>query len=508
MRKYFLALTLIITGIGLLVYNYFANSHTAYTETIFSNEAKTFEKNFDTYLSSVENNIRSLQQNFHKVDKIRDTTYIRDYLFPFLEKDPYLISIALVNDSNKLVIKKEEKSIVLAIDSTNKMDVVKWQRFENKKLISTWQESFEREINKTPWYVELKNTPNQIQWLLRINSVQNKKVSNSELFYAGYSYYSDSAQNLILFQFSRDELLKNFNIDLEKMPINFLIKSNKDKIIDLTNLKVDNDSLHISKTNHFKKFDKIKSGTFSFNFKNETYWNSFKRYAKETGIQYFLFTIPEKSLKSLTKNENSEWVNKFAFFLILLGGAILLIRKRFFYSPSKRIKIPPVKEILTEDENRYLEFKSSARWDYRQEKTNPELEKVILKTLAAFGNTDGGILLIGVDDDKNIIGLENDFKTLKRSTADYYEIHLRNILHNNMGVKYVSKNIRMQFETCDNQHMICAIKVLTADEPIYLKFKNKNGQTEEKFFVRSGNSSQEITSIAEINDYINSRFNI
>ncbi len=38
-----------------------------------------------------------------------------------------------------------------------------------------------------------------------------------------------------------------------------------------------------------------------------------------------------------------------------------------------------------------------------------------MKTIAAFGNTDGGIFLIGVDDDKNILGLENDFQTLKKS---------------------------------------------------------------------------------------------
>ena len=217
-------------------------------------------------------------------------------------------------------------------------------------------------------------------------------------------------------------------------------------------------------------------------------------------------TISEKGLKKVGINNNSDLLKKIAFFLILLGGIILMTKKRFFYRTSKRISIPSAKEILLEDENRYLEFKSSARWDYRQEKTNPELEKVILKTLAAFGNTDGGILLIGVDDDKNIIGLEKDFNTLKKSTQDYYEIHLRNILHNMMGVKYVSENIRMQFETCENQNKICIIKVMAADEPIYLKFKNKNGQTEEKFFVRSGNSSQEINSIAEINDYINSRF--
>lgn len=504
MRKYILAITLIFTGIIFLVYNYLANNQNSYTESLFSDESKLFEKNFDTYIQSVENNIKSLQQNFNDVEKINDTVFIKDFLFPFIEKDPYLLSIALLTNSNKLVIRKEEKSIIMAVDSTNKLDIVRWQRFENEKLISTWQESFDDEINNTPWFVNLKKNQNQIQWLLKSYADKNEKDPDHKLFYAGYSYSLDGKQRTFLFQFSRKELLKNFNIDPSKNSVGFSIKSNKDNLIDLTELKFDNDRLDISKIKHFKKFDKSNSGIFSFNFKEDTYWNSFKRYPKETGLKYYLLTISEKDLRSTYKN--FDLLNKIALFFMIMGVVILLIRKRFFYRPSKRIKIPPVKKILTEDENRYLEFKSSVRWDYRQEKTNPELEKVILKTLAALGNTDGGILLIGVDDDKNIIGLEKDFQTLKKATADYYEIHLRNILHNNLGVKYVSNYIRTEFETCDNQNMICKIKILAADEPVFLKFKNKNGQTEEKFFVRSGNSSQEITSIAEINDYINTRF--
>ena len=507
MRKYILAVALITTGVVLLVMNYTTTNQTTYSDTVFLNESKVFDKNFESFLNSVTTNIKSLQQNFDRENKIKDSVFIKGHLFTFLEQDPYLISIVLVKNSTKLGIKKDGKSIILAIDSTKNLDIVQWQRFENNKLIGSWLESFEKEINKTAWYTDLKKTPNQIQWLLRARVNENKKdIISNELFYAGYFYHSEKSENLILLEFSRTDLLKKIDINPKIDYFSLLMQSNKNEWFDLTNLNSSNDSLKISKLKHFKKFENSIDGRFSFRFNDENYWNSFKRLPKETGLQFYLLTISENDLKVDKTIINLNTLNKLALFLILIGGFILLVKKRFFYRSSKRIKIPPVKEILLEDENRYLEFKSSLRWDYRQEKTNPELEKVILKTLAAFGNTDGGILLIGVDDDKNIIGLEKDFKTLKKSTADYYEIHLRNILHNMMGVKYVSKHIRMQFETCDNQHIICIIKVLAADEPIYLKFKNKNGQIDEKFFVRSGNSSQEIDSIAEINDYINTRF--
>ena len=353
----------------------------------------------------------------------------------------------------------------------------------------------------------LKKNPNQIQWLLKTRSEENSKDSNlQELFYAAYYYPSEQGENIILFEFSHADFLGKFDINPVNEEFGFSIRSNKGKWINLLGFKKENDSIQLIRLNHFKKFDHSKSGTYSFKYKDDTYWNFFKHFEERIGIQYYLLTISEKALKNNVQGKKSDFLTKIALLLLLTGAAILLIKKRFFYRTSKKIMIPPAKEILLEDENRYLEFKSSARWDYRQEKTNPELEKVILKTLAAFGNTDGGILLIGVDDDKNIIGLEKDFKTLKKPTADFYEIHLRNILHSNMGVKYVSNNIRMQFETIDSQKIICIIKVIAANEPAFLKFKNKNGQTEEKFFVRSGNSSQEIVSIAEINDYINTRF--
>ncbi|MCP4882262.1 MAG: ATP-binding protein [Flavobacteriales bacterium] len=264
------------------------------------------------------------------------------------------------------------------------------------------------------------------------------------------------------------------------------------------------DSLQLNIAKHYANFKDVPKGTFNFSYNNEIYWNSFERLSHDSGIQYYLYTVPNSHLRSKSNLFLVKFGSWIGLILILIGSFLLLIRKRFFYFPNK-MKIPSVEELLEQDENRYLEFKSSLRWDYRQEKVNPELEKVIMKTVAAFGNTDGGILMIGVDDDKNILGLEKDFKTLKKTDADYYEVHLRNIMHKLMGVKYVSRYIRTQFERIEDK-FICKIKVISANEPLFLKYKNKNGQLEEKFYVRSGNSSHEIKSIAEINDYINTKF--
>jgi type I restriction enzyme R subunit len=52
-----------------------------------------------------------------------------------------------------------------------------------------------------------------------------------------------------------------------------------------------------------------------------------------------------------------------------------------------------------------VEFKSTARWDLRDGKPNKAMEDAVVKTIAGFLNTDGGTLLIGIDNSARRWGL-------------------------------------------------------------------------------------------------------
>jgi hypothetical protein len=78
-----------------------------------------------------------------------------------------------------------------------------------------------------------------------------------------------------------------------------------------------------------------------------------------------------------------------------------------------------ITDLIQEGESDELEFKSSLRWDYKQGKVNKELEGVIVKTVSAFANSDGGTLLIGVDDDGNALGIEKDLLSLNADLDKY-----------------------------------------------------------------------------------------
>ena len=64
--------------------------------------------------------------------------------------------------------------------------------------------------------------------------------------------------------------------------------------------------------------------------------------------------------------------------------------------------------VIERGEHDRLEFKSTLRWNLKAEKAGKEIELAVMKSLAAFMNSAGGNLIVGVDDQGGIIGLAAD----------------------------------------------------------------------------------------------------
>lgn len=158
---------------------------------------------------------------------------------------------------------------------------------------------------------------------------------------------------------------------------------------------------------------------------------------------------------------------------------------------------------IAKGEGSQLEFKASFRWDYDKSTINKKLEMVIMKTISALSNGEGGTLIIGVDDDGNILGLEKDYQSLN-GNSDEFELHLRNLLNKRFGKVFSTTNLKVEFHTIDDQE-VCEIEVMPGHQPLYLETLDNNGQKKVTFYVRSGNSSQELE-LNEISEYISGRF--
>ncbi len=210
--------------------------------------------------------------------------------------------------------------------------------------------------------------------------------------------------------------------------------------------------------------------------------------------------IPEN--KELWKLENYE---KFLDARrTLLSNELNHFLNNISITPDKIKTERDITEIILSGENGFLEFKSTLRWDIRENTINKKMEEIILKSISSFSNGEGGKLLIGVKDDLEIIGLQDDYNSLKVGDKDNFELHLRNLINNAFGKEFATFYLKVNFPLIDEME-ICEIDIEKGNKPLYLEVANKNGQKQKKFYVRSGNSSQELE-IDEVASYVKNRF--
>jgi predicted HTH transcriptional regulator len=104
----------------------------------------------------------------------------------------------------------------------------------------------------------------------------------------------------------------------------------------------------------------------------------------------------------------------------------------------------------------------------------------VLKTIAAFLNTEGGDLLIGVADDRSIVGIEKD----RFDSDDKFRLHLAQIVRNALGDR-AGTCIDPKMQIVDGK-TVCVVSCQRSPEPVFLKWKGMEATTEGDFFVRSG----------------------
>jgi DNA-binding response OmpR family regulator len=158
--------------------------------------------------------------------------------------------------------------------------------------------------------------------------------------------------------------------------------------------------------------------------------------------------------------------------------------------------------LIAKGEYAELEFKSSARWDIRANKLNRDLEMVIVKTVAAFLNSEtGGTLLIGVDDNGTVVGLQQDYQTLgKKQDSDGYGNFLTTLLLECYG-KDCNPLIQITFHRITEKD-ICRIVAKPSPKAVFVR----DGKGGDHLFIRTGNSTRQLTTREAI-EYCKIRWN-
>ncbi|MEO6387940.1 MAG: DUF3320 domain-containing protein, partial [Croceibacterium sp.] len=153
--------------------------------------------------------------------------------------------------------------------------------------------------------------------------------------------------------------------------------------------------------------------------------------------------------------------------------------------------VSTIATLIAQGEHDTLEFKETLRWDVALETTNKKLEEVVVKTLAGFANRIGGTLLIGVADSGEVRGLDRDYACLG-GNRDKLQLHLTSVLTNHFGQAYRASRIRVSFAE-EHGKDVCRVDIDRSPAAVFVTTADGKGNPAERFFVRSGNSTQELS---------------
>ncbi len=177
----------------------------------------------------------------------------------------------------------------------------------------------------------------------------------------------------------------------------------------------------------------------------------------------------------------------------------ITVIKQAMENGGKRTITNSFEEILKKGEGKFIEFKQTLRWDVRNKQVHKDIERAIAKTIVGFLNNEGKTLVVGVDDNSKVTGLEDDYKTLPKKNRDGFENHFSMIIKTMIGMKFRGF-INTRFANKDGKDVFI-VDVEPSHKPAYLQ----SGEGKEEFFVRAGNSTQPLT-MSEAEEYIKTRW--
>lgn len=153
-------------------------------------------------------------------------------------------------------------------------------------------------------------------------------------------------------------------------------------------------------------------------------------------------------------------------------------------------------ELIRRGESKKLEFKSTLRLNLMTGKPDKEIEHAVLKTIVAYLNTDGGVLLVGVSNEGGILGIETDGFL----NEDKFLLHFKQLLKQRIGLAY-SPLIDYRLLPV-NGKKVMEVVCQKSDEAVFLK----PSKGDEEFFIRIGPSSERLTG-SKLLEYVNRHYN-
>ena len=481
-------------------------------------------------ISSFEEKKLIIEQNLQLFTKwgknglidLSDTSNIGLAFIPLMEEAKNIYAISLFEEKgNEYEIKKEGDGYLSRFYSAANKDTEKafiWEKMDSTGLVTgVWNGSVDFEPAKAAWITSIDKDTAKINWygpyfskslnknVISISSAWNNKgrtryvvvhVLLKDVF--GFIDDIELGEHEHMFLLNKIGDIYNFsdkkNVDETSRNISGSLtipyyKSTVPEILKSVNVWLDTDK-------DIKNIMQFRAGGISYRSKFEYLNKNQKKYV-------LAIVVSENNFK--VKLGNGKFILLSWSLLVFFAGVIVslfviirynrLLRK----TPKPKISInyfeQDVRLLSQMPESKTLEFKSTIRFNLHAEKNDKAIEHAWLKGVAAFLNTDGGILLLGVSDDGKFHGIEKDgFENLDKAA-----LHVKNLVSKYIGVEYM-KFVNIYTGTINDKPLV-ALTCKQSTKPAYLYVSN-----EEQFYIRIGPSSTKLTTSQAVEHIVNHKY--
>ncbi len=517
---------ILITLFIIFSYSYVKQIQNNITQAIInSSEKMVIDKNHRIF-DPISNNL-TLSRKWAELEALtpEKQQIFNKRFIPILETLPQISSVIIAssNGSDYYFSRQGDNWVSRYTPANEKKSnntMAQWQLWSsNNKSLKKWQQSTDYRAIDRPWHALGLSTDSKtpIKWTAPylfytqqtpgITGVTSWKNSNNEQF-------------ILAFDVTLTDIAKTLSdIHISDMDIAYLITPEGKVILPpqenspqlagsashgllYTPSKNDNNYIIFDAVNDWLAKESQPNHITSFSRNGKLWWYKVFSLGTYHNSIYASIIVPEKELLDIISDN---------IMFILIGIAVLLglaFAMSYFLVKkyAHQLKDVPKTSILAQDfnneiyhllrqgESETLEFKSTMRKNLKTGKNGKEIEIAWLKGLVGFMNTHGGILLIGVDDDANILGLDND----EFDNEDKILLHFKNLLSQHIGLEF-SNNINLIINQIDGK-TILVIECERSNRPVFLYHKNN-----EEFYIRSGPASVKL-SVSKVLNYVAQRY--
>ena len=162
---------------------------------------------------------------------------------------------------------------------------------------------------------------------------------------------------------------------------------------------------------------------------------------------------------------------------------------------------PSIKDLIKAQENEEVEFKLCFRWNPHTRKVDKNIHKSITRVISSFLNSNGGMLIIGVDDTSKIFGVERDINSYNQNNyqkgKDLFLTDIGEKIRKNINVT-ANFHCKTIFKSINSKEILI-INVTKSEQP-YFHLKNE-------FYIRSQNATTKLSK-EETYNYFKSKYNV